>query len=165
MKKIVLSVLVLLFCASCSRHGIVKSYAYTRKSVAGTVRADDNGRQVNSGITVQHLLFVETDSVKGLPQWTGAWIDQKPYSIQPVKINTDNQMIGRTMDGEDVHIMVKSGRQLWQLVLTPKQDSVENADLQRKISKAKILLSGTWRDKPFTHKISKEKELQQLELQ
>jgi hypothetical protein len=165
MKKILLSVLVLLFFVSCSRHGIIKSYAFARKSVAGTVRADDNGRQINSGITMQHLLFVETDSSKGLPELGMAWIDQKPYSIRPVKINDYKEIVGKTMEGEDVSISVKKGHQLWQLVLSPKQDSVDDADLQEKIKKSKILLSGVWKDKPFTYKISKEKELQQLEFQ
>lgn len=165
MKKIFFSALVLLFFTSCSRHGIIKSYAYSRKSVAGTVRADDNGRQINSGITIQHLLFVETDSSKGLPEWNAAWIDQKPYSIRPVKINHRNQVIGKTMDGHEVNLSVKKGHELWQLVLSPKEDSVEDADLQEKIRKSKILLSGTWKNKPFTYKISKEKELQRLEFQ
>ncbi|MBO9683237.1 MAG: hypothetical protein J7502_11315, partial [Flavisolibacter sp.] len=103
MKKILFSALALLFFTSCSRHGIIKSYAYSRKSVAGTVRADDNGRQINSGITIQHLLFIETDSSKGLPEWNTAWVDQKPYSIRPVKINDRNQVIGKTMDGHEVN--------------------------------------------------------------
>jgi hypothetical protein len=165
MKKILVLALVSLVLISCSRHGIIKSYAYVRKSVAGTVRADDNGRQMNSGITMQHLLFVETDSLKGMPEWQTAWIDQKPYSIRPVLINTYNQAVGKTVEGKDVSIAVKKGRQLWQLVLSPKQNSVENADLQEKIKKSKILLSGTWKGKSFTHKISKEKELQRLEFQ
>lgn len=114
---------------------------------------------------MQHLLFVETDSSKGLPELGMAWIDQKPYSIRPVKINDYKEIVGKTMEGEDVSISVKKGHQLWQLVLSPKQDSVDDADLQEKIKKSKILLSGVWKDKPFTYKISKEKELQQLEFQ
>jgi hypothetical protein len=165
MKKILLSALGLLFLISCSRHGVIKSYAYVRKSVAGTVRADDNGRQISSGININHLLFVETDSLRGLPEWKMAWIDQISYSIKPVKINGYNYILGKTTDGQDARIPVKRGHQLWQLVLSPKQDSVTDADLQEKIKKSKILLTGTWKNKPFTHRISKEKELQRLESQ
>jgi hypothetical protein len=163
MKKILVPALVLLFLISCSRHGVIRSYAYVRKSVAGTVRADDNARQMSPAITTEHLLFVETDSSKGLPQWKTAWVDQKPYSVQTVKIN--NKVIGRTIEGANVNFNVKEGHQLWQLLLSPKQDSVTSTDLQEKIKKSKILLSGLWKNKPFTHKISKEKELQRLELQ
>ncbi|MBO9683236.1 MAG: hypothetical protein J7502_11310, partial [Flavisolibacter sp.] len=63
------------------------------------------------------------------------------------------------------NLSVKKGHELWQLVLSPKEDSVEDADLQEKIRKSKILLAGTWKNKPFTYKISKEKELQRLEFQ
>lgn len=164
MKKIYLSILLLVFLISCSRNGIVKTYSYVKKSVPGTVRVDDNGRPVNSGITFHHLLFVETDSLKGSPEWGMAWIDQNSYSVQPVKINT-NQVIGKTMEGQDVRIGAKKGNQLWQLVLSAKIDSAKSPDLAEKIKKSKILLSGTWKDKPFTYKISKERELQQLELQ
>jgi hypothetical protein len=132
--------------------------------MAGTIRTDDNGKPVNSGITFHHLLFVETDSLKGSPVWEMAWIDQTPYSIQPVKINT-SQVIGETIGGGDVRITVTKGNQLWQLMLSSKKDSIRSPDLQEKIKKSKILLSGTWKDKPFTYKISKERELQQLELQ
>jgi hypothetical protein len=92
---------------SCSRHGIVKTYAYTRKSVAGTVRGNDNGRQINSGITQEHLLFMETDSSKGTPAWGTIWIDGKSYSVQPVKINYRDQIIGKTVEGSDVLVTVK----------------------------------------------------------
>ena len=164
MKKIFLPVIIMLLFTSCSRHGIVKSYAYVRKSVAGTIRVDDNGRPLNSGITTEHLLFVETDSSKGWPQWGTAWIDQIAYSIQPVQIN-QQQVIGKTTDGKEVSFNVKRRHQLWQLVLSPKKDSVVDAELQEKIRNSKILLSGIWKDEPFTHKISKENELQRLELQ
>lgn len=165
MKKIFLPVFIMLFFTSCSRHGILKSYAYVRKSVAGTIRVDDNGRPMNSGITTEHLLFVETDSSKGLPQWGTAWIDQTPYSIQPVQIKNPKQVIGKTGDGKEVSFDVKRGHQLWQLVLLPKKDSVVDTELQENIRNSKILLSGRWKDKAFTHKISKENELQRLELQ
>jgi hypothetical protein len=165
MKTTSFLVFVLVLFASCSRHGIVKTYAYARKTVAGTVRTDDNGRQINSGVTTHHLLFIETDSSKGLPAWGTTWIDGKPYSVQPVKINSHNQIIGKTMEGEEVSIAVKKGHELWQLVLSPKLDSAVDADLQQKIANSKILLSGIWKGKQFTHKISKEKELQRLEFQ
>lgn len=164
MKTTLLSVLVLLLFVSCSRHGIVKTYAYDRKSVAGTVRADDNGRQINSGITIQHLLFVETDSSRGMPVWGTTWVDGSPYSVQPVKIN-NNQVIGKTMEGEEVSIAIKKGHELWQLILSPKKDSVVDADLEQKIMTSKILLLGRWKNKPFSYKISKAKELQRLEFQ
>ena len=130
----------------------------------GIVRSDDNGKQTSPGITIQHLLFIETDSSKGLPLWTTAWIDQQPYSIRPMKMDNSNITIGKTMSGEDVAISVKKGNELWQLVLSPKQDSTEGQNL-KKIKKSKILLLGTWKNKPFSYKISKEEQLQQIEFQ
>jgi len=130
----------------------------------GIVRSDDNGKQTSPGITIQHLLFVETDSSKGLPLWTMAWIDQQPYSIRPMKMDSHVNTIGKTMTGEDVAISVKNGNELWQLVLSPKQDSTEDQNL-KKIKKSKILLLGTWKNKPFSYKISKEEQLQQIEFQ
>ncbi len=132
--------------------------------MSGMVRSDDNGRQTSPGITIQHLLFVETDSSKGRPLWTTAWIDQQPYSIRPMKMDSSNNTIGKTISGEDVTIRVKKGNELWQLVLSPKQDSTEDQNL-KKIKKSKILLLGTWKTKPFSYKISKEEQLQQIEFQ
>jgi hypothetical protein len=154
-----------LFFISCSRHGIVKTYAFVRQTVAGTIKVDDSGRPMSSGITTQHLIFVETDTSRGSLQWGTAWIDQKPYTVQPIEITDHDQILGKTMDGENVTIDVKKKHRLWQLVLSPAEDSIGNADLREKIKKSKILLTGTWKAKPFSYKISKEKQLQRLELQ
>ena len=77
-------------------------------------------------------------------------------------MDNSNNTIGKTISGEDVTIRVKKGNELWQLVLSPKQDSTEDQNL-KKIKKSKILLLGTWKTKPFSYKISKEEQLQQIE--
>jgi hypothetical protein len=158
-------VISVLFFISCSRHGIAESKAYVRQLIAGTVRSNDNGKQMNSGVSKEYLIYIETDISKPPIHWETAWIEQKPYSIRPVEIVIPNQVIGKTTDGKEVVMNAKKGNRLWQLVLIPTDRSKEDSELRIKINKAKILLIGSWKNKPFTYKVSKEYELQALDFQ
>jgi len=165
MKQALAALISLVFFISCSRHGIVGSQAYVRESIAGTVRVDDNGKQLNSGVSKQHLIYIETKGSGPLPTWQTAWIDQQPYSVQAVEITNPDQVIGKTPEGNDAVVHAKPGNKLWQLVVTPKQEAVEDAALQTKINESKIVLVGTWKDKPFSYTISEEEPLQVLQMQ
>ena len=167
MKIFALAVSTIFFFASCSnKYGITKASAFVRKSIAGTVRVDENGRQLNSGIAEQHLLFVETDSSKTLPQWETAWIKQQPYSIQPIEIKQAQQIIGKTNDEKEVMLRRKKGHQLWQLVLMPLGErEINDPSLKTEIDENNIVVTGTWKNKPFGYVISKEEQLQPLQFQ
>jgi hypothetical protein len=162
MKTIWAAVLLFACIISCSPHGIAGSRAYVRESVAGTIRRDDNGRPLNSGISRQYLIYLETNRTEQLPVWQTAWIDQQPFSVETVEVKNTGQIIGKTTDGNDVTVSVKSGNQLWQLLLKPKKEAVDDDGLQKKINSSKILLVGIWKDKPCTYTIEKVERLQAL---
>src|SRR5512142_3061654 len=118
MKKCIPLLVLSFFLISCSRHGIIKATAFVKRSVAGTIRVDEKGRPLNSGITTQHLIYVETQGTQGSPEWQTVWVDQQPFSVTPVEIRNRHQVIGRTPEGKEVVLHPRNGRQLWQLVLT-----------------------------------------------
>ena len=165
MKTAIGLIISVLFFISCSHYGIVESKVYVRQSRSGTIRTNDNRKAISSGAGKEYLIYVETDSSKPSIQWETAWIEQKPYSIRPIEITNPNQVIGKSGDGKEVVMNAKKGNRLWQLVLMPSTTSITDADLQQKIGNAKILLTGSWKDKEFTYKISKDYELQPLDFQ
>lgn len=166
MKRIFFFFLSSALLVNCSsQYGIIKAQAFVQNSIAGTIRVDENGRPMNSGITTQHLIYVETKTKKPLPKWETAWVEQKPYSIQAVEVTTINQVIGKTKDGKDVLVGASDGHQLWQLVLTPASAVAKDSVLKEKIMKNVIVLTGTWKNKSFTYQITKEQQLQTLHFQ
>lgn len=151
---------------SCSaNYGIGKARAYVREKIAGTIPVDDSGRPLSSGVSEEHLLFVETDPAQPAPAFSTVWINGKPYSVQPVKMNPVGQVIGKTK-AEDVVVSAKEGNALWQLVLTPKGESVTApASLLKKVAEKKFVLTGTWREKGFVYAFDKEARLEPLSFQ
>lgn len=158
--------IVQLFAACSSNYGIGKARAYVREKIAGTIPVDDNGQPLSSGVSEEHLLFVETDPAQAAPAFATVWINGKPYSVQPVKMNPAGQVIGKTAKGEGVSVSAKEGRTLWQLVLTPKQESLAaRPSLLKKVAEKKIVLTGTWREKDFVYAFDKEERLEPLSFQ
>lgn len=167
MKYAFTSLFVVLLLASCSpQSGIYKASAYVREKVAGTIRVDDSGRPLNSGVSEEHLLFVEMDSSRPAPLFTTVWIKQKAYAVQPVEIKQPQQSIGKTNNGVDVTLQKKEGTELWQLVLTPKEETpASDAALAGKVREKNIVITGSWKDKPFVYAFDKEERLAPLHFQ
>ena len=161
MKTVFLSFLLASFLLSCSpKYGIAGARSFVRESVAGTIRADDNGRPMETGIRREHLLFIETDTARARPQVGHAWIDQKGFSVQLAEMRPPFYPIGQTADGKRVTITPKNGNQLWQLVLTPAPGaSVADSAVQGKIAGAPIVLTGTWEEKKFAYTMPSAKPL------
>ena len=158
--------IVLLFAACSPQYGIYKANAYVRERVAGTIRVDDSGRPLSSGVTEEHLLFVETDSSQPAPVFTTVWIKQKAFDVQPVEIKSPRQSIGQATDGSEVALGAKEGNRLWQLVLTPTENTpVTDASLAEKLQQKNIVISGTAKGKPFVYAFDKEERLQPLHFQ
>jgi hypothetical protein len=156
--------IVHLLAACSSRYGIYKASAYVRETVAGTIRVDDRGRPLNSGVSEEHLLFVETDSAP--PVFTTVWVKQKAYGVQPVEIKQPQPSIGKAANGNDVVLQKKEGATLWQLVLTPKEDAaINDASLADKIGQKNIVITGSWKGKPFVYAFDKEERLEPLHFQ
>lgn len=166
MKHILAGFLSFILLASCSsKYGIVKAEAYSRKIIGGTIKVDRNGNPANSGISQQYLIYVETDTLKPFPEWKTVWVDQQAYSARPAEINS-NQVIGKTMEGQDVVLNARPGNRIWQLVLSPYKDSIATeSSLRRKIEKYPVVITGVWHNKPFAYKISREKQLQSVDMQ
>ena len=167
MKHIQLGILFLILFASCSsKYGIVNAEAYIRKITAGTVKVDRNGGRTNSGVSYQHLIYVETDTSRPLPQWRTVWANGQSFAASAVEVKTPNQVIGKTVDGKDAIVNAKAGNRLWQLVLTPITDSAfHNRSVRRKIEKNPVVITGIWKNKEFAYEFSREKELQPLDMQ
>lgn len=166
MKYILSGILILTVFASCSsRFGITDAQAYSRKSAAGTLRVNKNGNPAGSGISYQHLVYVETDTAGPVPEWETVWAGGQAHSVRAVGVQP-NQVIGKNTDGADVVLHPGRGNRLWQLVLVPKTDSVNgNNSLRRKIEKNPVVITGTWKNKAFAYKIARETQLQPLDMQ
>ena len=167
MKYAFTSLFIVLLLSACSpQSGIYKASAYVREKIAGTIRVDDSGRPLNSGVSEEHLLFVETDSSQPAPLFTTVWIKQKAYGVQPVEIKGPQQAIGKAADGSEATLRAKEGNRLWQLVLTPKEEtSVTDASLAEKLQQKNIVITGTRQGKPFVYAFDKEERLAPLHFQ
>jgi hypothetical protein len=164
MKSNLIVFLFLTLVSSCaSRYGISNAKAYVQKAVAGTIRADDNGRPMTRGVSEHRLIFIETDTSRATPQFSAAWVKERPFSVQPVPVNRAQQSIGQTPDGKEVILSAKEGHQLWQLLLTPKDGlKADDATLQEKIRNNAVVLTGKWKNKEFTYTIPNEEQLQMI---
>jgi len=166
MKYAVTSLFIVFLFACSPKHGIYKANAYVRERVAGTIRVDDSGRPLSSGVTEEHLLFVETDSSQPAPVFSTVWIKQKAYDVQPVEIKGPRQVFGQATDGSDVALSAKEENRLWQLVLTPTENRpVTDASLAEKLQQKNIVITGTANGKPFVYAFDKEERLQPLHFQ
>ena len=164
--KIIPFVLLLFMLGACSsKYGISKAKAYVQETVGGTVKVDHEGRPGSSGVSKRHLIYVETDSTRGMPEWETVWVEKKPYGVRPVEV-MNGQVIGKDADGSDIRLTVKNGHKLWQLVLLPKTpDTVADPQLQDKIETTLIVITGTWKDKSFAYRIKEEHPMQPLHFQ
>jgi hypothetical protein len=148
------------FISGCTpKYGIASAKAYVRENVAGTIQVDRNGVPKNSGVSRTHLIYIETVADKPQPVWSNVWIDGKPFNITPVEIKATSQNIGKTNDDKDVIISSKNGHQLWQLTVGTTSTQFPDSSLNEKIKQYPIVLTGLWREKPFTYPISKELQL------
>ena len=157
--------IVQLFASCSSQNGISKAKAYVRQKIAGTIPVDDNGRPRQSGVSEEHLVFVETDSAKPAPVFATAWVKQKPYAVRPVQIPQPAQPIGKTTAGKEIILAPKAGHTLWQLVLMPTNESTAKASLTEKILQNQFVLTGTWQGKDFVYAFNKEERLEPLQFQ
>lgn len=150
----------LLFSASCaSQYGIVKARAFERAQVAGTIRADDQGRPQSSGISKAHLIYIETRDGQPLPEWETAWVEGQPFAIRPVEVKQEVHL-GQTKEGKEVVVNARPHQQLWQLVLLPAPSAVPDSKIKKDIRQNPVVLTGSWKNKPFHYGIH---EVQSLE--
>ena len=143
----------------CSqKYGIIKTHSYTKKMTAGNIPVDENNRPLTSGVQKIHLVYIETN-IDEKPAWDTAWIEGKTYSTQLLKIAQDQIIIGKLKDGErDVIIQPEPGNILWQLMLTPVQQTQNSYALSTK-DQNDILLRGIWKNKRVLYKVKGQTEL------
>lgn len=159
MKKIIpllfFSCLLICSYSQAQSYNIIKAQAFFRTSTAGNVQVDEDGRPVNKGITKDYLIYIETKGPT-YPQWDRVYIDGLPYTVQTVEVANTPVKLG-TLKGQKTTVTIHKGvnNQLWQLVLTPQNESSTNK------TKAKaITLSGRFRNKSITYRITKVQELE-----
>ena len=161
MKKIwYILVFSMVFLVNCSsKYGIASAKAFVRENVAGTLQVDRNGVPKNSGVSKTHLIYVETVPDKPLPVWNTVWIEGKPFNITPIEVKATSQNIGKTADEQDVIVGSKNGHQLWQLMVSSASKQFPDSSLLDKIKQNPVVITGMWKDKPFSYTISKELQL------
>ena len=152
----------LLLSSSCSsQYGITKAKAYVRGNVAGTIRTKDNGQPQSSGISITHLIYIETHANQPQPEWKSAWVEGRVYSIRPVEVKQEVHL-GQTKKGEEVLLKPEPDKQLWQLVLFPAQPAVPDSTVVKAIQKNLVVLTGLWKNKPFHFAIKKIQPLESI---
>ncbi len=146
--------------SGCSHnYGIYKTHAFFRTNIAGIVRADDNNKTLNSGVSKEHLIYLESSPLKGQPSIESVLIDAQSYKAQPVEVQGGSISLGKLKNEEkEISIQAAPGNQLWQLVLSPSKtsaDSLKNNNHEAGM----VVLKGMWNEKPFTYKIKKQQQL------
>lgn len=145
--------------SGCSHnYGIYKTHAFYRTDIAGIVRADDNNKTLNSGVSTEHLIYLESSPEKGQPTIESVLIDAQSYKAQPVEVQGGSISLGKLKNDEkEISIKAEPGNQLWQLVLSPSNEA--SALQTDKKDTGMIVLKGIWDKKPFTYKIKKQQQL------
>jgi len=146
--------LLICFCTKAQSYNIVKSQAFYRTRTAGNIAVDENGHPVSSGVSTDFLIYIETKGTT-LPQWETAYIDGLPYSIRTAEVTSTPVKLG-SLKGQNEPITITKGpnTQLWQLLLSPQHTE------SRQTGKVNTLtLSGEFRNKKFTYRITRVQEL------
>jgi hypothetical protein len=144
-------------CSVAQKYGIVKAHAYYRQTVAGTIPVDEKGNPTDNGVRRQYFIYVESGKQEH-PKWQQVYINGTPYSVKAVEVTEEKVKLGRLRNAEkEITINRKSGNKLFQLQLTPTQQ--EPASTEKVDS---IQISGTWRNKPFTYKITPVQQLARI---
>ena len=166
MRQLHLSILYLLlfFLFGCSqKYGINKSYAFIRTQTAGTIPVDAQNRPQSKGVKKIYLIYLETEDTISKPQWDTAWIEDAAFSVQPLKIEQENIVIGKTAtDQKEISLTAKPGYRLWQLLLTPINSSTQSNDTQNKTKQQEIVLAGNWKGEKVKYKIKGVTELERI---
>jgi len=164
MRQLFLSIhcLLLFLLFGCSqKYGITKSYAFTRTQTAGTVPVDDQNRPQSKGLKKTYLIYLEMEDTISKPQWDTAWIEGAAFSVEPLKIEQENIVIGKAAaDQKEIALSAKAGSVLWQLLLTPISFSTQTSDIQDKTKELAVVLSGTWKGEKVKYKIKEVTELE-----
>jgi hypothetical protein len=149
------SLLLLSFCSQSQPHNIIKSWAFVRTSIAGTVQTDDNGIP-SRGTARDYLIYIETKGTP-LPQWETAFLDGLPYTVSTIEITQTPVNLGQLKgQKKSVTISKGEGNQLWQLIITPQQATERE---EQASNPASIVLSGRFKNKAFTYRIRNIREL------
>jgi len=144
-------------CANAQQYGIVKAHAFYRQTVAGNIPVDENGNPTDNGVRRHHLIYIETSNGKPLPQIQQVFIDGLPYSVQTIEASQNEVNLGK-LRGQEKEVIIKkgSGNKLWQLVIAPTENVTNDKPT------ASIVLSGQWKNKSFTYKITKVQQLARI---
>ncbi|MDB5196961.1 MAG: hypothetical protein JWP88_1332 [Flaviaesturariibacter sp.] len=163
MKKVQLACLMLLLIISMNgctqKYGIYQANAYYRQSSRGTQQVNDAGQPVGSPIIKEDLIYVETATGKIAPAFTTAWIEGKSYNVQAVA--AEKASLGTMKEGgQPVSLAPAEGHQLWQLQLTESPGTKVDAAITEAMQSNAIVLTGTWKGKPFTYTIKMREQLE-----
>jgi hypothetical protein len=167
MKKVVLTSLLayclLIALSGCAqKFGIAHAKAFVRESHRGTQRVDDNNQSMGAELIRENIIFVETAAGKPAPAFKLAWVDGKPYSVNTIAAEPAT-VFGKMKDEDrEASMAVAEGNKLWQLVLSESPSTRADSSISAAIRSNPVVLTGTWKGKPFTYKISKRSQLEPI---
>ena len=152
MKNILIFVMLGVSLAGCAQmnKSIVKANAYFTIPTPGNIPVDDNGNPRQIQPIKVYNVFME---LKGqTPEWTGAWINEKFYTLIPLPIKEQKAIIGKRKDNDQKIMMeAAAGNILLQFELAPNEALHKPPQT---LKPNELLLAGKWKGKPFYYKIS-----------
>ena len=148
MKSVATFFLLTTFLAACSQTKqaqIVKTHGYFQTVVPGIIPRDEVGNRQRSLPDTLYSVFVE---LKGeAPQWTGAWVGEKAFRVQPFPVRDSLVYIGkRKGSSESEQLQAAPGYHFSVLRLVKES----NASLPpKKMESGTVLLQGKFKTKTF----------------
>ncbi len=142
-----------LVCIAQGKYGIVKSYAYQRPELPGTVPENDP----HHGIDTLYLVYLEVkNSVK--PAWKTAVVGHQQFNVIPTNIPSPVQPGVLANSSDTITLHTHKNNKMWQLtlekagVITTKNACFNN----------EIVLKGRWRKQRAIYRVKPIKVLQPM---
>jgi hypothetical protein len=139
-----LQVLMLVACAQPQKL-VKKLHAFSMLPRQGTVQVDEMGNERPVPSDTLYVVFAETatDSIT----WKAAWIGDRYFSVVAERVNGSISEPGLDpASGKPVTLQPAKGRSLYRLVLQAAHPVTAE---EHKVRAGVVLLSGTFRNKPF----------------
>lgn len=140
----ILQILMLMACAQPQKL-VKKLHAFSMLPAQGTVQVDERGNELPGPSDTLYVVFAETatDSIA----WKAAWIGNRYFTVVTERVNGSISEPGLDpASGKPVTLQPAKGRSLYRLVL---QAAHSSGSQERSVSAGTILLTGTFRNKPF----------------
>lgn len=136
--------------ASAQKNGVYAVTAFYQRSMAGTIRADQEGSAARN----TYLIYIETPAGTH-PDWDNIIISGKTYPVQATIIREGKTIAGKeSITQKNTIVKAKTSHSLWLIQGTAAGTDDNTASA--------VSLKGKWKGKPVNYKITKIKELETI---